>query len=137
MSRGYIERRQPWIDLWIDIPSFVTKSVLFSFLIDTGSTRTLLQPRDTLQTGIEPRALFPDPRTVAVPGFGGSIGLLTTVANVRFDDRSDRPLTVPIGIVEPTAAAWNLPSVLGMDFLQHFRLLISVTEQLVELEAAS
>lgn len=70
-------------------------------------------------------------------GFGGGLRFLSPTAELQFDADNGssilRPVT--IGIVEPTAANRNLPSVLGMDFLQHFRLTISVRDAQVELES--
>ncbi len=39
-----------------------------------------------------------------------------------------------MGIAEPTPANATLPSILGMDFIQNFRLTVSVKENRVELE---
>lgn len=73
-----------------------------------------------------------------MPGFGGPISLLMTVAYASFERKIYSPrFSVIIGSVEPTAANGNLPSVLGMDFLQHFRLTISVRDAHVELDPRS
>ena len=39
-----------------------------------------------------------------------------------------------VRIAKPMAANAELPSILGMDFIQHFRLTVSVREDRVELE---
>lgn len=58
--------------------------------------------------------------------------MLMTSAEIAFDTNEPARL-VRLGIIEPTTRTWELPSVLGMDFLQHFRFTISVLEGVVEL----
>ena len=64
--------------------------------------------------------------------------MILTGGMLRFSDAADRAaFSMPIGIVEPSTASYELPSVLGMGFLRHFRLTISVAEDRVDLEPIS
>lgn len=50
------------------------------------------------------------------------------------DVARERPYRHPMGIAGPTPSNATLPSILGMDFLRHFRLTVSVREDRAELE---
>jgi predicted aspartyl protease len=106
------------------------------FLLDTGATQSILTPIDADALGLEPKGLFPDPRAQTAPGFGGDVRFIATAADLMFGavDDPGPPLRMILGIVEPTRRSLALPSVLGMDFLRHFRLTLSASEDLVELE---
>ena len=140
MIRGFIDGGQAWVFATVEMHALPGQVEGIAFLLDTGSMRSLLAPPDAIRLGIDPAALFPDPRTIRASGFGGNVSLLVTSASFLFDDDDDQtgqPQPVPIGILEPAPSTMRLPSVLGMDFLQHFRLTISVRDAQVELDPRS
>ncbi len=135
MIRGLAEDGLAWVNANVGLPSLANRSEDISFLVDTGATVTVLMPADLRRLGIDPAALFPDVRSVAVPGFGGDIRMIATIGVLRFDDEaSPSVFTMPVGIVQPSSTTYDLPSVLGMDFVQHFRLTVSIPEDRVEIE---
>jgi hypothetical protein len=133
--RGYIRGGLAWINAQISLPSLETDYVEVRLLIDTGATRTVLQPFDQRKLGLNPRLLFPDPRAVLMGGFGGDVRALETTGVLRFVESVEpRDYAVTVCLLEPVSRPSGQPSVVGMDFLRHFRLTISVSEDMVELE---
>ena len=137
MIRGYVEGGLAWVDLRVNVPALSRQWMPIPFLVDTGSTQSVIVPEDALVLGVDAGSLFPDPRSRVMPGFGGSLRFITTMAELRSDVRGEEQpnsYQVALGIVEPGPGVRNRPSVLGMDFLRHFRVTISVAEDRVELE---
>ena len=108
------------------------------FLIDTGAARTTLSPRDA-------KRVFPgyayldwtrDPRLKAVSGVGGICRVIVRLGAIRFIDNRLGPLDWDglIELIEPTADSRALPSLLGRDVLDNFRLTVSKRESLISLE---
>lgn len=136
MIRGYLDDAFAWVGAQVSVPALSSRSFPISFLIDTGSSRSVLLPEDADVLGIDAASLFPDPRAEAIPGFGGRLRFLSTLAELRFETHGEPPARyrVPIGIVDPSTGTRDLPSVLGTDFLRHVRLRLSMAENIVELE---
>ncbi len=108
------------------------------FLIDTGADRTTLSPSDA-------DAVFPgyadldwtrDPRLSEVRGVGGMCRIIVRMGVIRLtDDRlGDIDWEGLIELIEPTADSRALPSLLGRDILDHFRLTVSRQESLISLD---
>ena len=102
------------------------------FLIDTGADATVLHPRDAyrLLGGDLHRIDFGrDSYRVAGLGVGGDIDRVVRDAMLTLRSVDDEVYAVemPILIARPTPAEpgdhgnWRLPSLLGRDFLRHFR----------------
>lgn len=137
MIRGYIEGDSPLIDCVLTLPAVSSGSRLrVTFLVDTGAAVSLLHPRDAVRFGVDLAGVASDPRSEPAMGMGGTARFIRTTALLDFEEDvpRERPLRHPIGIAELAASNAMLPSILGMDFIQHFRLTVSVREARVKLE---
>ncbi|MXY78437.1 MAG: hypothetical protein F4Y94_01755 [Chloroflexi bacterium] len=72
-------------------------------------------------------------------GIGGPCRIITRTGTIRFFDDRVGPIDWdgPIEIIEPTANSRGLPSLLGRDILDHFRLTVSRRESLITLDIPS
>ncbi len=108
------------------------------FLIDTGATRTTLSPRaaNRVFPGYAKLDWTRDPRLSAVHGIGGTSRIIRRTCAIRFQDDQAGPIywDGPVDLIEPTADGWALPSLLGRDVLDNFRLTVSKRESLISLE---
>ena len=102
------------------------------FLIDTGTDATVLHPADaqSLLAGDLQRIDFgSDPYRAAGLGVGGGVDRVVRDAmlTLRSVDGEIYSMEMPILIARPMPAEpgdhgnWRLPSLLGRDFLRHFR----------------
>ena len=102
------------------------------FLIDSGADATVLHPRDALRVLAEDLDAIDfdtDPRRMAGIGVGGGAQRVARDATytLRSVDDEVYDLEMPILIARPAPAEpgdhgnWRLPSLLGRDFLRHFR----------------
>ena len=102
------------------------------FLIDTGADATVLHPADAqslLGDGLRRIDFERDPYRAAGVGVGGGVDRVVREATLmlRSVDDETYPMEMPILIARPTPAEpgdhgnWRLPSLLGRDFLRHFR----------------
>ncbi len=119
-----------WLDTFVASGS---KFAMFPFLIDTGSSATTLHPQDALELLGDDYFQIDfanDPHRVSARGVGGVVNRVVRHATLGITsiDREPYFLRMRILIAEPTQSAprghgnWQLPSVLGRDFLRHFRL---------------
>ena len=103
------------------------------FLIDTGTDATVLHPTDAhsiLGADLYTIDFDHDPRRTTGEGVGGAAERVVRDAalTLQSEDRRLHPIETPILIARPTPAEpgehgnWRLPSLLGRDFLRHFRL---------------
>ena len=102
------------------------------FLIDSGSDATILHPTDAqsfLADDLYRIDFERDPRRIAGMGVGGAADRVVRDATLtlRAVDEATYTISMPILIARPTSAEpgdhgnWRLPSLLGRDFLRHFR----------------
>ena len=102
------------------------------FLIDSGSDATILHPTDAqflLGDDLQRIDFERDPRRIAGMGVGGAADRVVRDAmlTLRSVDGEIYSMEMPILIARPTLAEpgnhgnWRLPSLLGRDFLRHFR----------------
>ena len=110
-----------------------------TFLIDTGADRTMLNPQDTAAVLPDPNSLDweNDPTLGAMQGVGeGACRIITRQGMIVFQDDQSGPVlrAVSFGLVEPTDSNRQLPSLLGRDILENFRLTVSTRESRVTLE---
>lgn len=111
--------------------------VAVSFVVDTGADATLVLPADYEAVGM----LYRDFRSYPLSypsGYGGSMEArnVPTALFLRHDDgRYDR-ISLEAEIAKPDPRNEDLPSVLGRDALDLFRLVIDRSVSLVCLNAA-
>ena len=126
----------PTVRCWVSFPGAPPKEILF--LIDTGATRTTLNPRaaNRVFPGYAKLDWRRDPRLSGVRGIGGTSRIIRQAGSIRFEDDRGVPSywDGPVDLIEPTADGWALPSLLGRDVLDNFRLTVSKRESLISLE---
>jgi hypothetical protein len=139
LIRGRFEQGAPVVDCFISIPAMgINSPEPITLLVDTGASLSLLQPADALRLGIDPARLADDPRSELVGGVGGSTRVVVTTMLLDFaeDVARGRPYRHPIGVAGTAPSNATLPSILGMDFISHFRLTVARRDDRVELDPA-
>ena len=102
------------------------------FLIDTGADATVVHPRDAqrfLGDSLQRIDFGRDPYRAAGLGVGGGADRVVRDATLTLRSVDDEvyAMEMPILIARPAPAEsgdhgnWRLPSLLGRDFLRHFR----------------
>ena len=110
-----------------------TRSRDVRFLIDTGAEGRVLHPADAqhiLGDDLHRIDFERDFHHVAGLGVGGAVDRVVRDATLtlRSEDRRFYPIEMPVLIARPIPSEpgdhgnWRLPSLLGRDFLRHFRL---------------
>ena len=111
------------------------------FLIDTGAARTTLNPSDAEDAfpGYADLDWARDHRLTSARGVGGICRMITRTGTIRFFDDHVGPIhwDGPLELIEPTADSRALPSLLGRDVLDNFRLTVSRRESLITLDIPS
>ena len=116
--------------IWVSLGG---RTVDVRFLIDTGTDATVLHPTDAdrlLGDDLRRIDFDRDLFRVAGLGVGGVADRVTRDAVLTLNAVNDElyRIEMPILIAHPTPAEpgehgnWRLPSLLGRDFLRHFRL---------------
>lgn len=115
---------------WVAIP----------FLIDTGAAQSCIHPLDSVRAlGVSPARLTDTsggPRVVPGGGVGGSASYFECPAQFGFV-RTDGEIEVVTDVVwigQLTTSNQALPSLLGWNVLQHFRMQLDAKAQIVTLE---
>ena len=119
---------RPYLDAEVLIEGTSTL-VPIPFLIDTGADDTVLHPSDLQRPGAPPLALsFDDhPERRRVEGIGGGGYIIPVSARLLFQtDAGTGRLwhDCRIWVAQPTDANRRIPSLLGRDLLQLFRLTV-------------
>ena len=120
----------PLIRIWLALDGSRRE---IAFLIDTGTEATVLHPTDAqslLGHGLHRIDFERDSRRVAGLGVGGGVDRVVrdAVLTLHSVDEETFRLEMPVLIARPVPAEpgdhgnWRLPSLLGRDFLRHFRL---------------
>lgn len=111
--------------------------VATELLLDTGSQMTILRREVIEQLGVDLDRDFVDrPRDQAV-GLGGGILVVRLRIRLQFPDNdveSQEPYTLFVRVSLDRDLDPNLPSLLGMDVLGSFRLIVSPRDGEVSLE---
>lgn len=133
MIRGFIRDEQPFVGAVISLPR-ASAAVPVDLLVDTGSHLTVLNRAVFDALGVDPVAQLPAARRVRAVGIGGPEDYLRIRITMSFVT-ADPPLRpYPIWVAVPVAREARYASILGMDVIVDFRLIVSVREDRVELE---
>ena len=97
----------------------------------------MVGPRDAHALDVDFASHFGGRSLELNAGVGGDAHFLREDGRVEFvhADGAPQSYRLPLRIAVPTPATITVPSVLGMDFIEHFRMTVSVSELRVELEA--
>lgn len=121
------------------IESLVPRWRYIDFLIDTGSSLTIIHPHDALYRLMLPQTLLQNPSAwpgiVTAQGVSGDTRLFRTEAQLGLlDGDVFRDLRLPVSIAQITAHNREVPSLLGWDVLSSMDVRISRAHGIVELE---
>ncbi len=129
MIWGTFNNGEPRLRVSVTLPGITVGSVAIDVVIDTGATHTCVHPFDAMfKLGIDPM-LLTTPGLLGpvwkLSGVGGTADYQVHQAHYEFlheDSRSAVRTNERIYIAVPTPENDTLPSLLGMDLLQHFTL---------------
>lgn len=111
-GRPYVQGRLSFPRLGID--------GYIDFLVDTGADVTTLHPRDGLSMKVPFDQLNPGQPS---QGIGGFADTFEEPAVIMFaDGRYVRLYTASLSVAKPTEYNMTVPSLLGQDILQHWRM---------------
>ena len=121
---GYFgEQGRPLVNVGVQLPGTLRKIRSVSFLVDTGADRTLLSYEDAhrLRVSYANRG-----NPVRCSGVGGPVGVFPERAVLIFKGTVGRllMLELEIGILQRVPDAESIPSLLGRDLLDEFRLVV-------------
>ena len=118
-KRPYIQGRLfiPRLEIWSDV----------SFLVDTGADKTTLLPADSLRMGLDYGTLTKSP--IPSVGIGGISRSYTEESIVLFSEpgKALYLYEVALEIVRPDDHIMDIPSLLGRDILNRWRMDYSPT----------
>lgn len=122
MLHGWFKRStgQPYVEGFVVFPRLgVMGSV--RFLVDTGADRTALMPDDCDYIGVSYETLHAEARSV---GVGGAMRHFNEPTVIMFDEPGRRVFQYENRtiIAEPNPQTKNLPSLLGRDILDRWRM---------------
>ena len=131
---------QPVVEGFLTLPRFgITRNI--TFLVDTGAHATCIHPRDGVPAAI-PFDRLENP--VTSDGVGGSATSFRERAVLEFvdgDARAIRRYEVDVLIakpaVDPTHSINRLPSLLGRDIIDRWRMVYDRTEGVLEFTVRS
>jgi hypothetical protein len=133
-------RPVPRVRVTLFLPGISIDPAPVDFLVDTGASTTCLHPRDAVKAmGISAaRLLHPDqwPQHRSAAGVGGSSLYYVVPARYAFlheDGRRDVHLG-ELAIAQLRHDNLTLPSLLGWDLLQHFRIIAEWASRQITLE---
>ncbi len=101
---------------------------IVSFVFDTGADRTILMPLDARDLGVNYAALR-NPNQAR--GIGGTVETHTEPARAFFVDDDDHILhgyEIALGICQPSQSAGQIPSLLGRDIIDRWRVTYDKSE---------
>lgn len=138
MIRGGFNSRRPLISGLLLFSEVGTSPVSCRFLVDTGADRTLVVPSDYEHDGYSYQD-FRDYPLADSRGVGGVLEGRIVPARMllRKDDGSLQQIRLDVEVARPTPDVERIPSLLGRDVTDLFRLVVDRTVNLVALEDAA
>lgn len=125
----------PYIYAEVDLPDLGIPETI-PFLLDTGADTTVLMANDAARMGIDFRNMPPSPKLGS--GVGGYIRIYHADANITFADRENLYVyRAELAIAEPGQHNRGLPSLLGRDILNRWRLRYDAPANALEAEVDS
>lgn len=133
---SFRQGNSPHLLAFVELPR-IGSAADVEFLIDTGSAISVLHPFDARAMGVVFDEHFSnEPAEVNLGvGGGGRFFREPAVLALTHADGALARYRIRIRVAVPSPANVTLPSVLGMDFIEHFRLTVSARERRVELDA--
>ncbi len=113
--------KRPYLEGRLFIPRLEVQADI-SFLVDTGADKTTLSPGDGLRMGLDYEALIGN--TTPSVGIGGISHNYTEQAAAVFNDPGKvlYMYEIDLEIVEPNDSLIDIPSLLGRDILNNWRM---------------
>ena len=141
MIRGRYVQGRPLLSgllQFATIPKFEQTLVSVRFLIDTGADATLIQPVDYEPEGPPYAAFRRLPLAEATRGFAGLIEakIVPVALYLRHEDGHYDRIELEAEIARSSLDLEGLPSVLGRDVLDLYRLTMDRSHALIDLERA-
>ena len=119
MIRGSFDRGRPVVECRLVIPRLSVNHRLM-LLVDIGATASCLHPADAIRAGIPFDELG---NRLGYPGIGGSSAYFRESVNLLFEDGSYLQIyRLDLPIAAPTGSNRDLPSLLGRDVLNRWRM---------------
>ncbi len=135
MVKGGFNDRRPHISGLLFFPTVKAGYVSCRFLVDTGADRTLVVPADYETDGFR----YSDFRTFQASdstGYGGELAgrLVGAKILLRHDNGTYQQIAIEVEVARPVRAIERLPSILGRDVTDLFRLVVDRSVNLVCLD---
>lgn len=128
-------RPLPIVRGYVYVPS-LRQEVEIPFCLDTGSTWTVLHPRDTRKFGIYASLSRLRPNSIQVSGIGGNVTCLLVNVRLTLTHTSGKPtyFNLKVAVAPPLPHNRGYPSLLGMDVLSCGTLTVDSTERRVRFD---
>ena len=135
--RGFFKGSNPFVSAEISLPDIPGQASLVEMALDTGSSLTVLRRSVIDNLGVDVSTDFADRPRESARGIGGREEYVRLRVNLRFIDSvpaPERPYTVFVRVALTPDDAESVPSLLGMDVMDSFRLTVFAAENRVDLE---
>lgn len=135
MIKGTCRPLWPTIRGTLSLPALSESRADVDFLLDTGAAFSIVHPRDIRRLSADVYDDIAGREVVTGRGIGGQASYFEEEAVLSFEHTDGALISyiLPVHIAVPTADNADYPSLLGMDFLMHFRMTMSHREGLLEL----
>ena len=136
MIRGFFRGGTPRLLVMVRMPSLSDAAREVEFLVDTGAVVSVVRTSVLADLGVSPDAFVAMPRESNI-GAGGVVmhAVWPGEFEVRHEDGHLDVQTLGLRVPLLPGDEDDLPSVLGMNFLDVYRVVVSVPAGLVALEA--
>ena len=126
MTTGYFVAegafRRPYVEVEVTFLDAISRTMKFSFVVDTGADHTLLSPRDAdrlhSELGLDIRTM---PRGNPIGGVGGYAETRLVRATLAIGSYET---TMPLHVVDMPPGPSDMPSLIGRDIIYDFALLM-------------